>query len=65
MINIKVNIVVGGRFHASQIYNALKKNNIDAKIYSSSPAHYFKDVPRNDIFFIPKLFQFIYKYCQR
>jgi len=64
MINIKVNIVVGGRFHASQIYNALKKNNIDVKIYSSSPAHYFKDVPRNDIFFIPKLFQFIQKVCK-
>ncbi len=54
---LKVNIVVGGRFHSEQTYFALTDLGFDVKIYASSPKRYFKSIPNKDIIFIPKLFQ--------
>tara|TARA_B100000963_G_scaffold196536_1_gene171052 strand:+ start:15832 stop:16977 length:1146 start_codon:yes stop_codon:yes gene_type:complete len=61
MKNIKINIVVGGRFHSGQIYSAMKENGYDVKIYTSSPKNFFKDVPKSDIIFLPKIFQVVQK----
>ncbi len=61
MKDIKINIVVGGRFHSGQIYTAMKENGYDVKIYTSSPKKFFKDVPNSDIIFFPKIFQVVQK----
>ncbi len=57
----KVNIVVGGRFHSAQTYNALLKLGYDVKIYASSPRRFFKDIKKDDVIFIPKISQLIQK----
>jgi len=65
MKKLKVNIVVGGRFHSSQIYNAMRSLGYDVKIYSSSPKFFFRDVPNKDIIFIPKIFQIFQKIIKK
>lgn len=58
---LKINIVVGGRFQAAQIYDALVFLGHDVHIYASSPARYFKTVPKDRVTFIPKLAQLLQK----
>lgn len=65
MRNKKINIVVGGRFHAGQLYNALNNAGHDVKIYCSSPKRFFKNIDNNDIVFIPKPFQIIQKITKK
>lgn len=62
---LKINIVVGGRFHAGQLYCALVSLGHDVHIYASSPARYFDAVPSCKITFIPKLSQLLQKGFQR
>ena len=57
----KVNIVVGGRFNANQIYHAFASLGYDVKLYTSSPARFFKNVPRNNIVFVVKPIQVLQK----
>lgn len=64
-INMKINIVVGGRFHSGQLYHAFKKNGHDVKIYCTSPKRFFKGIDNKDIIFIPKPFQIIQKISKR
>ena len=65
MRNKKINIVVGGRFHAGQLYTALNNAGHDVKIYCSSPKRFFKNIDNNDIVFIPKPFQIIQKITKK
>ncbi len=58
---LKINIVVGGRFHAAQLYQCLTTLGHDVHIYATSPARYFKKVPRDRVTFIPKPAQLIQK----
>jgi glycosyltransferase involved in cell wall biosynthesis len=58
---MRVNIVVGGRFHAGQLYEALTEIGHDAHVYASSPARYFRSVPANRVTFVPKPVQFLQK----
>jgi glycosyltransferase involved in cell wall biosynthesis len=62
---LKINIVVGGRFHAAQLYEALTDLGHDVHIYASSPARYFKSVPNNRVTFIPKPSQLLQKGLKR
>ena len=59
--SLKINVVVGGRFHAEQLYLCLTALGHDVHIYATSPARYFKGVPKPKITFIPKPAQLIQK----
>ena len=58
---MKVNIVVGGRFHAEQTGRALVNLGHDVMIYSSLPKRYFSSVSEQDVMFIPKPVQLVQK----
>ena len=63
--NLKINIIVGGRFHAGQLYEVLVALGHDVRVYASSPARYFRSVPNDRITFIPKLSQLLQKGLKR
>lgn len=63
---MKINIVVGGTFHAPILANNLIKLGYDVKIYSSTPKFKFKDKALLEkIIFVPKIFQILRKLINR
>lgn len=58
-INMKINICVGGRFHAANLVNALNKHYKDIIIYTSSPKKNWPKQLRSNIFFVPMPFSII------
>jgi len=62
---LRINVVVGGRFHAGQLFTALTELGHDVHIYTSSPARYFSDVPSTRITFFPKPSQLLQKLFRR
>ena len=58
---MKVNIIVGGRFHAGQLAANLSSFGCDVKIYSSSPRRFYDKSLRNSVVFIPKPNQIVQK----
>lgn len=61
MLSLKINIVVGGRFHATQLFKGLTSLGHDVHIYATSPARYFTGVPSAKVTFFPKPAQLIQK----
>ena len=59
--SLRINVVVGGRFHASQLYEGLTDLGHDVHIYAASPARYFRSVPRGKVTFVPKPAQLLQK----
>jgi glycosyltransferase involved in cell wall biosynthesis len=60
-----INVVVGGRFHAEQLYQALIAEGHDVRIYASSPSKYFKKVPASHVVFVPKPVQILQKLLKK
>jgi glycosyltransferase involved in cell wall biosynthesis len=59
---MKINIIVGGRFHVELLANHLIELGHDIRIYTSTPSFFFKNPKiRGLTIFIPMLFQFIRK----
>jgi hypothetical protein len=63
---VKINIVVGGTFHAPILANNLIMLGYDVKIYTPTPKFKFKDKSLVDkIIFVPMIFQIFRKLINR
>lgn len=62
---LRINIIVGGRFHAEQLYVGLSSLGHDVHIYASSPPKYFRTVPNRNVTFVPKVAQVLQKVLKR
>ena len=63
---MKINIVVGGTFHAPILASNLIMLGHDVKIYTSTPKFKFKDKSLSDkVVFVPMMFQIFRKLINR